>query len=102
MDRIVRALPGGQVTNAVAAIGRRNFQRVVAIHVAQAAGNGSVFIGKRKSGSAVIKFSVGPFGDGMAGRTSCCSVWESGSDVIRNVAADRRGTIPIGDVATVA
>ena len=102
VHRIVGALPGGQVAAGVAAIGRGNFQHVVAIHVAQTAGHGRMFVGERKSRSAVIKFSVGPFGDGMAGRTSRRSIRESRSDVIRNIAADRCCAIPIRDMATVA
>jgi hypothetical protein len=102
VHRIVGALPGAQVAAGVATIGRGNFQRVVAIRVAQAAGNGRMLVGEGKSRSAVIKFSVGPFGDGMAVRTSRRGIRESRSDVIRNIAADRCGAIPIRDMATVA
>jgi hypothetical protein len=70
--------------------------------VAQIAGDGGVLIRERKSSGAVIEFSVGPFGDGMAGRASRSGVGETGGDVIRDVAADCSGPIPIGDVAAVA
>ena len=102
MHGIVGALPGSQVAAGVAAIGWRDFQGVVAIHVAKIAGDGGVFVGERKSRRAVIKFSVGPFGDGMAGRTCRRGIGEARGNVIRNVAANRCGAIPIGDVATVA
>ena len=45
VHRIVRGLPGGQVALRVAAIGRSNFQGVIAIDVAGAAGDGGVRVG---------------------------------------------------------
>ena len=71
VNGIVGALPGGQVAARVAAIGRCDFQGVVAIHVAKIAGDGGVFVGERKSRGAVIEFAVRPFCDGMA-RGTCC------------------------------
>ncbi len=57
---------------------------VIAVHVAQGAGNGGVRAGQRKRGCAVIECGTGPIRRGMADRTVR---WKRCCNVIRNCAA---------------
>ncbi len=87
MHGIVGLLPGGEVAAGVAAVRRRNLQSVIPANVTGKAGHGGVFIGEREASGAVIKFSVRPFGDGMAGSALRRSGRKTGGNVIRNGAA---------------
>ena len=70
------SVPGGQVTTRIAAIIGLNRQSVVAVDVTiRARGHFTcwghlVGIRQRETGGAVIKFAVGPGGDGVASRAS--------------------------------
>ncbi len=99
MNRVVRLLPGGEVALGIAAIGRGNVQRIVAVDVALAALHRRVLIRERETGGAVIKFSVSPRRDRMARRAGSGSGRKAGGNVIRDVAANRGCALPSRSVA---
>jgi hypothetical protein len=70
MDRSRRLLPLGQVATRIAAIGGSGLQGEVVVDMAICARNIEMAVGQGKSGTGVIKFSIGPGGDGMAGGAS--------------------------------
>lgn len=93
------AIPIGHV----AAVAIRRIQREVSADVASSAGRRRgrhMRSNQSETGCAVIEFSVGPCGDSVAGSASRRGTWESRSNVIRDVAADGRGFVPIGQMAT--
>jgi len=83
------------------AIGVRGTERVVASAVTlRASGDSSgwgqlVGPGQRPACSAVIKFAVGPHGDGVATGTSGCGSGEIRSDVIGYIAAQSLCFVPV-------
>ena len=68
VHRIIRLLPGGQVTLRVSAIGRRDRQIIVVIRVAQIAGYARVTAGQRESRGAVVKRCRCPTGGRVTSR----------------------------------
>ena len=91
---IIRLLPSREVTLRIAAVGRRNVQRVVSVDVALAALDSRVLVGKGETGRTVVKLAVSPCGDRMAGGTGGSGGRETCRDVIRHVAAQGRRTLP--------
>jgi hypothetical protein len=102
MHGIIRILPIGQMALRVSAIGRRDRQIVVVIDVAQIAGHVGVPVGQREPGRSVIEDSCRPCGDRVAGRARRRGRRESGRNVIRHRAANRRGALKCGRMAPVA
>ena len=100
VSRVVRLLPGCQVTAGVAAIRGLNGQVVIAAHVALRAGGDFaggrqlVRVGQRETGGAVIELAVGPGGDGMASGASGRGIREIRGDVVRYVATQCLCAIP--------
>lgn len=100
MRRIVRGLPGVQVTSGVTAIRRLNAERVIPADVALgASGHFSgrrqlVGVGEREAGGTVIKFAVCPDRDGMACRASRRAGRKIRGDVVRDIPADRLRAVP--------
>lgn len=68
VHRIIRLLPGGQVTLRIPAIGGGNRQVVIIVDVAGGAGHIRVARGQRKSGGVVIECRGGPADRCMARR----------------------------------
>jgi hypothetical protein len=95
------AIVGAQVATGISTVGRRNRQCIVVVDVAQRASYASMRIGQWESRGVVIENSRSPRGDGVAGRTRGSGGWETGRDVIRNVAADRRCALERSRVAPV-
>lgn len=67
MDRVHRLLPVGQVALRIAAIGRRNRQRIIVIDVAERASHVGVPVGEQETGRAVIENCGGPTDRVVAG-----------------------------------
>jgi len=88
--RGVGVLPVRQMAARNPASGRGDIQGIVTIHVAQIAGHVGMPIGQRKPGRGVIKDSRRPRCYRVAGRARRCGCRESGRDVIRHRAANRR------------
>ena len=87
------------MASGITAIRGSNLQRVIAVDVAVGTGNIGVAIGQQKAGSAVVKFSIGPRCDGVAGGTGGGSGWETRCNVIGNIPADGLRFVPIRRVA---
>jgi hypothetical protein len=99
MHRIGRVLPGGYVASRGAASIGLYIQTEIIVDVAGSAGYAGVAVGEREAECRVVKFSIGPFRDGVALRTGCSAVWKSCLDVIRNISAQCRSFIPIAEMA---
>jgi len=99
VDGVIRLLPRGQVAARIATIGRRNLQSIIAVDMALAALNRRVFVGERETCRAVVEFSVSPSRDRMARRARRRGGREARRDVIRNIAAERGGLVPVRRVA---
>ena len=90
------AVPIGGV--AAIAIGRQR-AAIIAVHVAQGAGNGGVRAGQRKRCCAVIECGTGPIRRGVADRTVR---WKRCGNVIRDRTAECGGRVPVCQMAAVA
>lgn len=99
---IVGPLPGAQMALRIAAIRRRDRQRIIIVNMAESAGHSRVPICQREAGGIVIEDSCGPGGDRVAScaRGSCRG--ESSRDVIRNIPSNRGGALECGRVTSVA
>jgi len=103
--RIIGLLPSRQVATGIAAIRRLNAEVVVAADVALAAGRNLssrrhlVGVGQREARGTVIKLTIGPGGDRVAGRARRRGGREIGRDVIGYVAAESLRAVPGGLVA---
>ena len=95
-------LPSGEVATGITAILRSSLQIVVAANVAGGARNVGVALSQRKAECGVIKFSVGPLGDGVALSASGRVIRKAYLIVIGNACAESGGAIPIGKMAAVA
>ena len=96
------AVVGAQVAAGIAAIGRCDGQRIVAVEVARSASHGRVRIGQREPSGAVIEHARGPSRNRMATCALPGSGWEAGRNVIRNIPADGRGALECRRMAAVA
>lgn len=93
------AIPIGHV----APVAIRRIQREVPTNVASSAGRRRgrhMRSNQSETGRAVIKFSVGPSSDGVARSAGCRTGRKSRSNVVRDVTADGRGFVPIGQMAS--
>ena len=80
VHRIIRLLPGSEMTPGISAILQRSRQIVVVVDVAGRARHVGMAVLQRESGAAVIELGVQPGVERMAGFTSG---WEIGRGVIR-------------------
>ena len=88
-----RTLPGRDVTAITVRI--RGSEIVVAIDVALRAGRAcEVEAGKRPAGGTMVKFSVGPFRNGMTRRAGRRGGGKTRFDVVRDIASKRRRAVP--------
>ena len=106
MRRVIRGLPGRQVTLRISAICRPDRQTVVVVDMAggaawhlAAVGHQCVRICQREAKCSVVKLAVGPLCDRVAGRTGRSRRRETRSDVVRHTSAERRRAIPRGHMA---
>ena len=98
---IICPLPGRQMASGISAIGRRNRQSIVVVDVAQGALHTRMSVGQRESSRVVVEHSSRPGSNRVASGACRCGSWETGRDVIRHVAANRRGALESSRVATV-
>ena len=101
----VRLLPGCQVASGIAAIRRRNAKTVIVIDVAGGAGRHlaavrgqGVRVRQGKTKRVVVKFSIRPFGDGVARGARGRRGRKIGFDVIGHATAKRRRAVPRGEM----
>ncbi len=92
-------LPLGKVAAGIAAVRRSRLQIVIVVDVAGSTGHVGVAVRQQEARSAVIEFAVGPSGNGVAAGASRGCRREAGGDVIRDIAADGLGLVPIRCVA---
>ena len=83
----------------VTAIGGSDLEVVIVIDVAGSAKHVGVAIGEREANGSVVKFAIGPGGDGMASGARSGSGGETCGDVIGHIAAQRLRLVPIGRMA---
>ena len=91
-----------QVASGIAAVSRRNAQRIVAIDVAQRARGRCVGIRQREPGGGVVEHPGGPSCNRVAGSALRGSCWESCCNVVWNTAANRCSALERRRVAAVA
>ena len=102
MHRIIRGVVVGRVTVGVGAGGRGSREVITASAngmALRALHGGGVQTGQRETGVIVIERGVGPVDRVVAG---VAGLWESCRDVIRDIAAQGRGAVPVGGVARIA
>jgi hypothetical protein len=106
VHRIIRLLPGRQVTLRISTIRGRDGKAVVVVDVAGRAGwhlptvdHERVRIRQRETECAMVEFSVRPLCDWVAGRAGGRRGGKPSRDVVGNTSAEGRRTVPSRQVA---